>query len=363
MKKVLLTTIVDNINYGTYLQAYATVKKLTDMGCSVEVLDYLRPHLTKSAMIKKSFGCGTKRAVTALPGIILDSLMKRNVKRFLTSRVKMSRRFSDWNKMLHTLSDFDLYITGSDQVWNSTHNHGIEEVFFFKGIDGVKKSYAASVGLESFPEEQQQQLKELLERYQTITVRESFGVKALEKIGIKRAVQVLDPTFLLTGAEWRAESRAQFKKTEPYLLVYSVEVGRDRETLEIARKIANEHSLKVYLISPYIKFNSRLKVDKLFSMADTEMFLTLFSQADYAVVSSFHGTAFAINFNIQFVTVSPDRFSSRVQSLLQLLNLRDRYITGIADIPPTDFDYHPVNEILNHEREKSLSILKDLISF
>ena len=65
-------------------------------------------------------------------------------------------------------------------------------------------------------------------------------------------------------------------------------MNKDNETIAIARKIAKDRGLKLYLISPYVKFNSKLKVDKLFSLADTDTFLALFQEADYAVVSSEH---------------------------------------------------------------------------
>ena len=48
--KIILTTIVDNINFGTYLQAYATVRKLEERGHQITVLNYIRPYLTGKIM-------------------------------------------------------------------------------------------------------------------------------------------------------------------------------------------------------------------------------------------------------------------------------------------------------------------------
>ena len=96
-------------------------------------------------------------------------------------------------------------------------------------------------------------------------------------------------------------------------------------------------------------------------MADTDTFLALFHNADYAVVSSFHGTAFAINFNRQFVTVAPERFSTRVQSILSLLNLSDRYVSNAESIPTVEIDYNRVNSRLDEERKKSADTLKKLL--
>lgn len=361
--KVLLTTIVDNVNYGTYLQGYATVKILQDRGCEVDVLNYTRPHLNRKNMLAKAKSNGLKSYLRGMVTVGLDAYMKYNLKKFLFRKAHTTIGFTDWTKFRETLPKYDLYLVGSDQVWNSTHNHGIDGVFFYEGVNGRKASYASSVGIESFPQEQYAQIKQLLGEFSQISVRESFGVEALKSLGFENVSQVLDPTLMLTGDEWRKVCGKRFKKTEPFLLVYSVEVNRDKETIEIARKIAKERGLKVYLISPYVKFNSKLNVDKLFSMADTDTFLALFSEADYAVVSSFHGTAFAINFGCQFVTVSPERFSTRVQSILKLLKLEDRYVKTIDDVPHSDIDYSEVNKILDANRLEASKVIDNIINY
>ena len=360
--KVLLTTIVDNVNFGTYLQAYATAKLLKDRGCDVDVLNYIRPHLENRYMLKKARINGVASYLKGIIHVRLQSYMRHNLKKFLLNKVNVTEEFTNWEEFRSSLSGYDLYLVGSDQVWNSTHNHGIDGVFFFEGVTGRKASYAASVGIESFPEEDHTKIKRLLGEFEKLSVRESFGVDALKSLGFANVSQVIDPTLMLSGEEWRKICGKRFKKREPYLLVYSVEVNRDNETIKIAKKIAQERGLKVYLISPYIKFKSKLNVDKVFSLADTDTFLSFFAEADYAVVSSFHGTAFAINFGCQFVTVSPERFSTRVQSILKLLNLENRYVKSVEDIPSSDIDYKTVGMKLNENRLSSARILDDILN-
>lgn len=359
--KVLLTTIVDNVNYGTYLQAYATVKLLEDRGCKVDVLNYIRPHLTHKYMLSKSKERGLVSYIHGLISVALDGYMKQNLKKFLLDKAATTPLFSNWVIYQNSLPAYDLYMVGSDQVWNTEHNHGVDGVFFFEGISGKKVAYASSVGIESFQKEDYSKIQTLLSDFSKISVRESFGVEALKNLGIDNATQVLDPTLMLSKDDWKKIGRKTFRKTDPFLLVYSVEVNKDNETIAIARKIAKDRGLKLYLISPYVKFNSKLKVDKLFSLADTDTFLALFQEADYAVVSSFHGTAFAINFGCQFVTVAPERFSTRVQSILKLLDIEDRYIQNTNDIPPIDIDYSKVNNLLGYHRTVSETVLDSLI--
>lgn len=360
--KVLLTTIVDNVNFGTYLQAYATAKLLKDRGCEVDILNYIRPHLENRNMLKKARSKGITSYLKGIIHVRLHAYMRHNLKKFLLDKVNVTEEFTNWEEFRSSLYGYDLYLVGSDQVWNSTHNHGVDGVFFFEGVTGRKASYASSVGIESFPKEDYTKIKTLLGEFDKISVRESFGVEALKSLGFENVSQVIDPTLMLNRDDWGKIYPKKFKKKEPFLLVYSVEVNRDDETIKIAKKIAQERGLKVYLVSPYIKFKSKLNVDQVFSLADTDTFLSLFAEADYAVVSSFHGTAFAINFCCQFVTVSPERFSTRVQSILKLLNLENRYVKSIEDIPSSDIDYKTIGMKLNENRLSSARILDDILN-
>lgn len=359
--KILVTTIIDNVNYGTYLQAFATCKLLSDLGHEPTLLNYIRPHLNSRIQIKESINSSIPNGLRKTLSVFIQSYYRRNLKKFLHGKVELTKEFTNWTTQKDKLQTFDLYLTGSDQVWNTKHNHGIDPVFYFEGISGPKIAFSASVGMDSFPEDQYREIKNLLSKYKAISVRESYGVETLSKLGLSNISQVLDPTLILNKNSWQSFICHKFQKTEPYLLVYSVEVTKDNVVLDVARKIAKERNLKIYMVSAYKKFNSRIKVDRVFSMASVNLFLALFANADYAVVSSFHGTAFAINFNCQFITIAPENFNTRVMSLLNLLGLNDRYVTNAATLPDKDINYLTINEKLEFERNHSNSILEEIL--
>ena len=97
-------------------------------------------------------------------------------------------------------------------------------------------------------------------------------------------------------------------------------------------------------------------MDCFFTNCSPELFIQLFANADYSIVSSFHGTAFSVNFNIPFLSVAPDRFSSRVKSLLSSLGLEERYINNDINVPMSIIDYKDVNN-------KLYDMIKDTESF
>ena len=103
--------------------------------------------------------------------------------------------------------------------------------------------------------------------------------------------------------------------------------------------------------------------DKVFPYATPDVFLRLMLGASFVIVSSFHGTAFAINFNKPFITVTPHRFNSRIDSLLALTGLNSRKVSN-CDMRIDDMeciDYEIVNKVLDDERKKSLLLLKSMI--
>lgn len=363
--RLLLTTIVDNANFGTFLQAYATAKKFQDFGCDVTVLNYVRDYLKEPFLIdfKRKDRKFIVNCIHCFYHNIIVKHISHRIKSFLLDNCKHTKEYSDVNEINKIAKEYDLFLVGSDQVWNNYYNRGIDEVFFLKGIIGYKSSYASSIGANGFPEEDKVEVAKLLSQFKHISVREDSAVKILNSYGINNVEHVLDPTLLLTGNEWKTFSKkSNFKKNEPYLLIYSVENERYDDIYKVARKIADEKGFKIYMISSYYRRKKKYKVDKMFSFASIYDFLSLMSQADFVVVSSFHGTAFSINFNRQFVTISPSKYNSRVMSLLRATGLEKRYMDSINQMPKDNINYLLVNEKLQDMRIKSEKFIEKVCS-
>jgi len=367
--KVSIITILDNINFGTYLQAIALAKTIEKSGVEVEFVNYHREKSLLPALIGRILADNKKSVIAKIYGLLrlmIKAICKFKIRRFLKKYVNLtSRKYRSIEELRQYVPNADVYITGSDQVWNYIYNEGIDRSFFLDFVPENKRkySYAASLGIDQMPETDSKMIFELLSSFDLITVRESFSVEVLRRLGISNIDYVLDPTFLLSKNEWINLVGGKFKKTEKYLLVYSVE-GFDK-VFEIAGRIAKEKGLKVYFISHGGPLNlKRYHIDKLFLFASCNHFVDLFANADFAVVSSFHGTAFSINFNVPFFTILPDRFNIRILSILELLSLRHRalqYSDIELDLKNT-IDFENVNLIIKQERARSLSLLSLMIA-
>ena len=190
-------------------------------------------------------------------------------------------------------------------------------------------------------------------------MREDSAVQLLNEININCIGQVLDPTLLLTGKEWDTYTSKKNNIKGKYVLVY--QLHNNPVLSDYAIKFANHVGLPLYRVSP--TFHQFKRGGKFLYLPDLGDFLSYIKNCSYFITDSFHGTAFAINFNRQFIEILPNNnTSSRNQSILRLTGLEDRIITDYNDfsIYKKRIDYSNVNAILEQERIKSLNILKRL---
>jgi hypothetical protein len=364
--KVLLVTIVDNNNIGTALQIYSTVRLIEERGHEVVVLQYIRSYLfgkeyALNLWKNKNWAI---RHLFALYYVWINRNRDFLTIRFLRKQsMKITRPFYSVDELKREDFDYDLYVTGSDQVWNMAHNNNrFDEAYFLSFVKGNKVSYAASIGMDKIPIEYAEIVRNYLSEYTSISVRESQAVDILNDIGIVNVKHVLDPTLLLTDKDWdNIAKNVPFVKESPYLLIYSVEEKCRELICDISSAIAAEKHLKIFEVSGSNRHGGS-QVDRFVPNTSPELFLNLFKNADFAIVSSFHGTAFSINYNIQFITVAPDRFSSRVKSLLAKLGLDERYVISGGKIPKELIDFSIVNSRLNSLRAESAKYLDSVLN-
>lgn len=283
-------------------------------------------------------------------------------KGYLAKYVNLSKPIYSKDNFAIVCPDADVYITGSDQVWNSIHNEGFDGHYFFEGIPNDKKriAFSASIGREELDLQELELFKRHLSNYSAVSVREESAVNLLDKIGIN-AEQLLDPTFLLNKQQWeQIESPRKIK--QPYLIVYTPYNIVDEDLIyRTARNIAKQNGLNIVTFSTTFKRNSH--ADKTITYATPGDFLSLINHADFVITNSFHGTAFAINLNKQFLVYPPSTFSTRIKSILSLTELTDRLVNEVVTPQQlTEINFETVNKILDGERQKSKMFLKKALS-
>ena len=366
MKKVSLITLQNVPNYGSVLQCYATEQIIESMGYDVETINYLPERMTKRGMLKniKYKSKKLEKSLllrTAARIIIFPSYIKRFriFRKFREEYLNMTKKvYKNYGDILSDIPKADIYCTGSDQVWNSEWNDEIDKSLFLGYAPDNKRkiAYAASFGKKELDPKEIDETKKLLERYDRISLRESSGVDIVNSLGIKNSVNVVDPTLLLNGDEWREISSNKYKKKE-YILVYNL--NRNKKIDNYAKNLSAKTGLKIIYLS--YQLHDFYKKGKMVCNPKVENFISLIDNAKYVITDSFHATAFSINLNTQFIIVYPGKFSTRLQSLLKILDLENRVASSENDLKVSNekIDYEIINNKMNKMREKSLNWLKD----
>lgn len=363
--KISIITLHTVRNYGSVLQAYATQKLFEKLGHQVEFVDYWRnsdAHLLKTCLgasqrWNRNLWTRTVYTLAKLPDLLL---LNRVFQRFLVSLPLTQERYYRFQELAARPPIADLYCTGSDQVWNSDYNEGIDRSYYLDYAPAGKKriAFSASIGKKVLNHREEEEVRLLLKKYDGISVREDSAVAILQELGIQEAQLLLDPTLLLTADDWK-QRMASRRIRQKYLLIYHL--NRDKGFEAFAMGLAEKMNLKPVRIG--YSYQNVLLPGRLILCPPVETFLSLLYYADYIVTDSFHGTAFSINFNKRFSVLYPPQFSVRLQSLLTTTGLESRAISH-RDLPAADcvIDYGPVNLILEKERKKASLFLKDCLN-
>lgn len=364
MKNVGIITLHRSANYGSVLQAYALQEVIKSLGYSVEIIDYSPSRYTILSMLK---GLKNKTELLrknpfarfAARAIIFPSyvLRFRAFKKFVDKYMDLTEAsYVEEKDFENNVPKFDIYCTGSDQVWNSEWNGKIDRPLFLNfAPEGSKKiAYAASFGKDKLEPWEVKETKTLLKKYNTISVRELSGKKILEELEINNAQCVLDPTLLMDGDDWKKIASEKFD-SENYILVYNL--NRNKKIHDYAEKLSEKTGYKIKYIT--YQLHDFHKKGKMCCNVSVEDYLALLANAKYVVTDSFHGVAFSINFNRNFMVIYPEKFNARLKSILEITGLSDRVADDNSlDLSEKEIDYEKVNEIINDERTKSLKFLK-----
>lgn len=379
--KIGIITILKTNNYGAELQAFATQSILKKIGYDAEIIDYLFYKNNGHIKTKKSrpiFNFGLKnRLIEQIYPIVekfKDYLYKKNslqrkerFREFHLKNTSMSITYKTIDELYSSPMDYDIYIVGSDQVWNpGIYSSILPYMLTFAPIGKKKISYASSFGVAEISEKYKWAYEKYLSSFNSISVREENAVRIVHELCGLKAEWVLDPTLLLTPNDWgKVANRNSYNLPSKYILLY--ELTTCPYILQLANYFKENRGLDIVRIC-----KNAYAVDKQSSImnitdAGPAEFIDLFENAEMIITNSFHGTAFAINFEKDFYTVTPNRKhnNSRQRSLLKLFNLEDRLInenSKLESISHDSINYEKVREKLEEERTKSIDFLINSIT-
>ena len=327
--KIKTITCHDVYNAGASLQAYALIKYLQGQEHNVEIINYKPEYLDNHFRLFKINNPKYERNVflkilyicAKFPSRVLNLKNKRKYKKFNKMFLNITnKKYISNEELKNNLPEADLYIAGSDQIWNSSFKNGRDPAFYLDFVPKNKKkiSYAASFATETIDDKYKEDSKKMISRLDGIAVRELSGLSILKDLEINNGIQVLDPVFLLENEQWD-EICIDINKKEKYIFVYDFDNSPLIEN--IAKDVAAKGNLKIYTV-----FNAKYS-DKYIKNIGPQEFISYIKNADFVISNSFHATAFSIIFQKQFYVVNrKEKINTRMRDLLILLDIQNRLL-------------------------------------
>ena len=357
MKKTYTITFQHVLNYGAVLQAYALAKFLNKNGVETEVLDY-RP----SYFVYQTYR--PRKGLTKTYNKLLKNIRFYKFRRDFLPLTKPI--FFNTDKLKSVFSKTtDIFVCGSDQVWNSELTNGKLDTGYFLDFlpkTAKKVAYAASMGNTPFKELDRDSAKQLLTGFNTILVREDFAQDQVARITDNECNSeiVVDPTLLLD--DYGEILDFSLVPDHPYLVSYLTEDSKP--VREYINKVKEMTGLPLINLGHHeIK-----EADKNYLYESPSKWLGVFSKATIVCTNSFHGNAYSLifkrNFTV-FTRVTKMQLNRRQLTLLERLGIEDRFISRIEDLKGLHLDpinYNEVspkyNDLVNLSKRNLLNALK-----
>lgn len=314
--KIIVASLVSHHNFGTVFQNYALTKYLSKLGYDSYLLNYLwRFDKEKHPLVPK-----IKFHILWFLINRIIFLKRYRFKKFLKRNIRFTKRYKTSSALRKNPPESDVYLIGSDQVWNPIFN--TNGVFFLRWVrKGFKMSYSSSIGESKLSKEVLDDMCDALKDFKYIAVREDTGQKMLTEAGIPDVTHVMDPVFLLDANEY--ETLLNPNKYGKYILVISYE--KNDITNKVLKKLKDRTGLKVIEFGHFTQEFIDI-ADKFLKNIGPEEIISLIKNAEIVVTTSFHVTAFSLIFNVNFVPVLSNYTPSRQTSLLKICGLEERAI-------------------------------------
>ncbi|GHV88942.1 hypothetical protein AGMMS50267_13020 [Spirochaetia bacterium] len=254
----------------------------------------------------------------------------RQFAEFRNKYIKQSEKiYYSYNELNENPPDADVYIVGSDQVWNPAFLNKARTRAYFLGFGktSVKRiSYAASFGKDKLKDGFITEIVPLLNKFLYVSVREKSGLAICRQCGINNAEWVPDPTMLFDGNTYRSlyQNEPVKRPKKPYCFLYMLG-NRHDFSIQMVYDWANEKNIDVVYVTGNAKYDSYEKV-----YTTIPEWVYLIDNADYVITNSFHCSVFSLLFKKRFGVI-PSKgelrgMNDRFISLFEMFEIEERFI-------------------------------------
>lgn len=350
---VSIITMTNTYNYGATLQAFALQRYIESLGHNVQLIDHMSDGKEHRTISWTDFSRANYYKL----------LYKRKLEEgyfrfeeFYRKYMRMSVRYPTYQDLKENPPTSDVFISGSDQVWNP-RDPKLERFLLDFVPDGrVLASYAASVADSSIPENLHTKYIDNLSRFDYVSVREKQGKELIAGFTNKNISINCDPIFLIDI--WDKFEEEVNLKCKKYILCYMlyVPIWFDKWIVELKRKLG----LPIVFVG--LNGYRNIYFDYYVRDAGPEEFLWLIHNAELVVSSSFHGNAFSVKYGKPFFSLPDPNRPDRIAYLLSKFSLDKNIIfQPDLDVESKVYDFDKIDKIIHTEKNKSEEYLRRVI--
>lgn len=366
MKTVGIITMHCVVNHGSALQTWATQEIIHRLGYDVKIINYRYPNASHPRH---------RNRLKQIPQFLLHLLQgfpqkrKRHFyEKFWKEYFCLTESYPSKEAIEAKPPLFDVYVAGSDQIWNPQHTNGDGTYFLdFAPVGKRKISYASSFSRAELEPDFEKKVKNWLSSFDAISVREENGVRIIDRFLPGKAVVTLDPTLLLLQQDYQPLiDKSTFKTDEPFILVYCLKYMYNPYpyATQFIEEAAQQTGMKVICVD--FTALQKIHAKSVYNFRDglgPSEFLWLFANASMVITTSFHGTAFALNFGKSVYSIVKDKDfgDDRMKNILNLCGVPERAIPmGTQGVRfSTNIDNTKVQSNLDQMRNFSINFLKN----
>lgn len=357
MKTVGLITLHRWYNYGSMLQAYAGNQLLNDLGYDCELIDYTPPKIDNHRSYKLYNDDEQWNDLREKYKVEISN-RKKNFERFMKLYKCSKEAYSSDEELVEKLPRYDAYVTGSDQIWNVNMRIASKAYFLHFTLNPMKFAFSTSIG--RCKEDKLIEYKTYIQKYRKIYMREEEGCQLIRHMCPEIEIgEMIDPTLILEMEKWNKIVPSKRLISQDYIACYATLDDELDAMMPILREIGKTKNMPIVLFGMVLPREEEGIINVV--EAGPFEFIQIIRDAELLLTHSFHGTAFALNFNTPFFTYNDQLENPRKEGILKKVGLSDRIIHNkeeMIKIINNPVDFSNANTILKHEREKAKREIK-----
>ena len=354
-------------NYGAVLQAYALQTYLQGIGHDPYFIDY---QYCWDIPIQKGLRGWFSRSAYGTAKKINSRLLRRVFSDFRERYLCIdSHQYSGIQQLQTTPPVADVYMCGSDQIWNPDfiREDDEESVWLSFGNGAVRRvAYAASFGRSELYNHVCSRWSNYARDLDSISVRERTGICLMKKLGRSDVTWVPDPTLLLHNSDY-VSLEPVFSPRDKFLFSYCLETDDYILQTTVKTTVQRVLGLACYEIKPYALCNNVLNR----CCIAPGQWLSRLRRSAFVVTNSFHGLVFSLLFRRPFIVllrrIEGLEMSDRIISLLEVAGLKHRLLTicdedQMGHLCSDTVDWDRVEDRIADFREVGCRFIRDALS-